>query len=91
VIGCILNAVQSHHHSYYYSRYDSYGYYDSPEQEKKSKRKKHRGKRKGEFEKGLEKIDALKEPFLALLSAGIANLINLSKGFRGPGKKNSSQ
>ena len=79
IIGCVLNGVLSHHQSYYYSHY--YGadaYYHGEDGEKKS------GRRKGESEivSELNRLEALKEPLLALLSTGWGKAVDFLKGER---------
>ncbi|GEM_PF-716732 len=81
IVGCILNAVKSQHHSYYDQRYygsEEYGYYAQSKGEKVS------GKRASRIELSTrwEKIKALREPFFLSLSAVWIRIIRFIKSER---------
>lgn len=92
VIGCILNSVQSHHQPYYYyhpyyGKYYYSRYYGGDHEEEAGKTKKKKAKRHKkshhrtdhQVASEFEKLNALREPILALLSSGVRRLAGLIK------------
>lgn len=72
IIGCVLNGVQTHHQSYYsYHYYRQYGRYQEEEGQKSEEGDSSSA---GVSSETLERLKALKEPFLLFLSKGWARL-----------------
>lgn len=68
MIGCVLNGVQSHHQPYYYQQYGYHSYYSED-----------KNKPANQEWPELERLKALKEPFLDFLSSAWSRFVHLLK------------
>lgn len=77
IIGCVLNGVQTQHQPYHY--YDYYRQYGRYHEEEEHERSRKRIPSLGIPPETVERLKALKEPLLLLLSNGWARIVELLK------------